>query len=70
MKGQVFHEGIDVVFAHGDDYLFSQETFGCHLNLRLQLWISFNNVVDLVNFLSVESWKCFLDLENVRHSGM
>ena len=70
MKGRVFHEGIDVVFAYRDNYLFPQGTFGCHLNLRLQLQISFNNVVDLVNFLSIESWKCFFDLENIRRSGM
>ena len=69
IERQVFHEGIDVVLAHGNDNLLPRGTLGCYLNLQFQLRSSFNNVVDLFNFPGIESRKYFLDLENVSRRG-
>ena len=63
VKRQVFHKGIDVVLAHGDDNLLPRGTLSCHLNLWF--WLQ----IDLFDFPGVESRKRFLDLENVSHRG-
>ena len=65
MQRWILHEGVDVLFAHRDDYLFSWEFLGRRLDSWFGFWDSINNAVDLVDLLCVKSRESFLDFENL-----
>ena len=66
MKEQIFHEDTNVVAAHWNNDLFLRETLSCHLDMWLWFRVAFDNVIDLIDLLSIESQECFLDLEDFR----
>jgi len=63
MKRQALHERIDIVPAHRNNYLFSRRTFGCHLDTWFWFGLAIDNVINLVNLLSVEGREHFFDFQ-------
>jgi len=63
MKGQALHERIDIVPAHRDNYLFPKRTFGRHLDTQFWFGLAIDNIINLVNLLSIEGRKCFFDFQ-------
>ena len=64
IEGQIFHKDTVVLTAHQNNNLLSRGTLSCHLDLWFWLWVAFDNVINLINLLSIKSQECFLDLEN------
>ena len=64
MKRRALHKGRDIVTAHGDNNLFSRQSLGCHLDARFRLNLAIDDIVDLINFLGIKGWECFLDFQN------
>ena len=65
MNRGVFHKLFNIIIAHGNNDLFPGWALSCHLDARFRLGESFDNVVDLINFLCFHRRKNFLDLDNI-----
>ena len=63
---RVFYKSVIVIVAHRNNYLFPWWPFHGHLDTRLRLLVTFDNVVYLINLLFIEGWERFLDLEHLR----
>ena len=61
MKGQIFHERDDIIATYRYDYLFPRWTFCGHSNMWFGIGRAVNDIVDLVDLLSVKGRECFLD---------
>jgi len=64
MKRAVLHELSNVIPTHRNDNLLSGWSFGCHLNVWFGLWITINNVMDLVDFLSIKGWEILFNFDD------
>ena len=67
MEQQVFDERIDILLAHWDDDLFSGRPFSGHLDSGLWLYSSFDDIANLIDFVSIKIRKHFLDFEYFSH---
>ena len=65
MNQRILYKPVNIIFHYRDDYLLSEKTFSCHLDARLGFGRFFNNVVDLVDLLSTNRWKCFFNLDYI-----
>ena len=61
MNQRILHEPVNVIFYYRDNYLLPGRTFSCHLDVRLGLGRSFDDVVDLVNLVIVQECGQTLD---------
>jgi len=66
MKRQALHERIDIVPAHRNNYLFPRRIFGHHLDMRFWFGLAIDNVINLVNLLSIEEREHFFDFQYFR----
>ena len=66
MKRQTLHERTDIFPTHRDDYLFSGWTFGCHLDMWFWFDLAIDNVIYLINLLSIEGREHIFDFQNIR----
>ena len=64
VEGQIPHKDTVVLATHQNNNLLSRGTPSHHLDSWFWLWVAFNDIVNLINLLSIKSWECFLDLEN------
>jgi len=60
MKRQALYERIGIVPTHRDNYLFPRRTFGCYLDMQFWFGLAIDNVINLVNLLSVEGREATL----------
>jgi len=66
VKRVVFYELSDVITTHRNDNLLSGQSFGHHLNVWFGLWITIDNIMDLVNFLSIKGWEILFNFDDLR----
>ena len=66
MKRRALYERIDIFPAHRDDDLFSGWTLCCHLDARFWFSLTIDNVVYLINLLSIEGRERFFDFQKFR----
>jgi len=57
---RIFHEIVIVFTTHWDDDLLPGWAFGGHLDVMFQLWIAFNDIVNLVDFLRIDGREASL----------
>ena len=65
MKRAIFHKLNNVIATHWNGNLLSAQSFGCYLNAWFGLWITIDNVIDLVNFLSIKDWKILFNFDDI-----
>ena len=64
MESQIFHEDTVVLAAHWNNNLLFRGILSHHLDSWFWLQVAFDDVINLINLLSIKSQECFLDLEN------
>ena len=64
MYRRIFHKLHIIVITHRDSNMFSWWTFHSHLNVWLQFWDAFDNIVDLIYLFCANRWKYFLNLND------
>ena len=69
MKRRVLHEKEDIFTTHGDNDLFSRQSFGCHLDTRFGFVLAIDNVVYLIDLVGIEGWEHFLNFQNFRYAN-
>ena len=70
MKQWVFHKIGNIFFTYGNDDLFSQQTLCSHLDVWFGFRVTFDYIVDLIDFFCIDWRKCFLDLDDLRYTNV
>ena len=66
MKRRALHERISIFPAYRDDNLFSGWTLCHHLDARFWFGLTIDDVVYLINLLSIEEREYFFDFQNLQ----
>ena len=70
MNRRVFYEFCIVVAAHGNNNMFSQWTFYCHLNTRFCFSVALDYIIDLFDLVGTNGWECFFDFDDFKHADI
>ena len=63
---EVLHKVGNVVIIHGNDGLLSRRTLCGHLDVRFRFGITFDYVISLIYFFSIDGGEYFLDLDDLK----
>ena len=69
MNGRILHEFCNVFITYKNNNLFMRGSLGSHVDMGFGFWSSFNNVINLVNFLCSNRRKNFFDFDNIRYAS-
>ena len=67
MNCGIFHKIFNIVIIYRNNDLFPRRALSCYLDARFRLRGSFDNAIDLINFLCSHRRKSSLDLDNIWH---